>query len=157
MNMTNTKDIASNGIAVAAVLAAVIVSMLLSETTALAQVADGPVPTYGGSANLPSLAKLFRADGDALNIRRSLATLDSMAAVASHGTNQVLIVRGSRSPVIRKLAGGILGALGGFFAGGFLGAKIEGDCACDDPGLRGFQIGAPVGAVAGGILGAWFF
>jgi hypothetical protein len=51
--------------------------------------------------------------------------------------------------------GALVGAAGGFFAGGYLGAKIEGDgCHCDDPGLKGFLIGAPVGAVAGGILGS---
>jgi len=41
----------------------------------------------------------------------------------------------------------------GLFAGGFLGAKLEPDCNCDDPGLQGFVIGAPIGAIAGGILG----
>ena len=55
----------------------------------------------------------------------------------------------------RIVAGSIVGGVGGFFAGGFLGAHIEGDrCNCDDPGLRGFLIGAPIGAVAGGIVGA---
>ena len=54
----------------------------------------------------------------------------------------------------RIVAGAILGSVGGFFAGGFLGAHIEGDrCNCDDPGVRGFLIGAPIGAVAGGIVG----
>ena len=57
----------------------------------------------------------------------------------------------------RIVAGAIAGGVGGFFAGGFLGAHIEGDrCDCDDPGVRGFLIGAPIGAVAGGILGAKF-
>ena len=42
----------------------------------------------------------------------------------------------------------------GFFAGGYIGAWIEGDrCHCDDPGLKGVLIGAPIGAVIGGILG----
>jgi hypothetical protein len=55
----------------------------------------------------------------------------------------------------RIVAGAIAGSVGGFFAGGFLGAHIEGDrCDCDDPGVRGFLIGAPIGAVAGGIFGA---
>ena len=55
------------------------------------------------------------------------------------------------------VAGAIGGGVAGFFAGGFLGAHIEGDrCDCDDPGVRGFLIGAPIGAVAGGILGAKF-
>jgi len=57
----------------------------------------------------------------------------------------------------RTIIGAIVGGVGGFFAGGFLGAHIEGDrCNCDDPGVRGFLIGAPIGAVAGGIVGAKF-
>jgi hypothetical protein len=54
----------------------------------------------------------------------------------------------------RKVFGAAVGAAGGFFGGGYLGAAIEGDrCHCDDPGLKGAVIGAPVGAVVGGILG----
>jgi hypothetical protein len=57
----------------------------------------------------------------------------------------------------RIVAGAILGGVGGFFTGGFLGAHIEGDrCNCDDPGVVGFLIGAPIGAVAGAIAGARF-
>jgi len=57
----------------------------------------------------------------------------------------------------RIFAGAIAGAVGGFFAGGFLGAHIEGDrCDCDDPGVRGFLIGAPTGAVLGAIAGGKF-
>jgi hypothetical protein len=57
----------------------------------------------------------------------------------------------------RVIAGAIIGGVGGFFAGGFLGAHIEGDrCNCDDPGVRGFLIGAPIGAVAASIVGAKF-
>jgi hypothetical protein len=56
----------------------------------------------------------------------------------------------------RKVLGGVIGAVGGFFGGGILGAKLEPDCNCDDPGFRGALIGAPVGAVIGGILGAKF-
>jgi hypothetical protein len=57
----------------------------------------------------------------------------------------------------RIVAGAIAGSVAGFFAGGLLGAHIEGDrCDCDDPGVRGFLIGAPIGAVAGGIVGAKF-
>jgi hypothetical protein len=38
--------------------------------------------------------------------------------------------------------------------GGYIGARIEGDrCRCDDPGLAGFIIGAPIGAIAGGVVG----
>ena len=57
----------------------------------------------------------------------------------------------------RVVAGAAVGAVAGFFAGGYLGAAIDGDCGgCDDPGLKGALIGAPVGAVTGGILGGKF-
>ena len=48
-------------------------------------------------------------------------------------------------------------AVGGFFAGGYLGHAIENKfapCGCDDPGLEGALIGAPSGAIAGGIIAA---
>jgi hypothetical protein len=47
-----------------------------------------------------------------------------------------------------------IGAGAGLLAGGYLGAKIEGDrCHCDDPGLAGFLIGGSIGAVVGGVIG----
>jgi hypothetical protein len=65
---------------------------------------------------------------------------------------------GRRRSTGRKVLGGVIGAVGGFFGGGYLGAAIEGNgCHCDDPGLKGALIGAPVGAVAGAILGAKLF
>jgi len=57
----------------------------------------------------------------------------------------------------RIVAGAAVGATAGFFADGYLGAWIDGDCGgCDDPGLKGALIGAPIGAVVGGILGGKF-
>jgi hypothetical protein len=48
-----------------------------------------------------------------------------------------------------------LGAFGGFWEGGALGAHLDGtSCGCDDPGLRGFLVGAPIGAITGGSI-AW--
>jgi hypothetical protein len=45
-----------------------------------------------------------------------------------------------------------LAGLGGFFAGGYIGAAIEGDrCNCDDPGLQGALIGFPIGTAAAAI------
>lgn len=65
--------------------------------------------------------------------------------------------RGRRRSPGRVIAGAAVGAAGGFFAGAYLGAAIDGDCGgCDDPGFKGFLIGAPIGAVAGGILGGKF-
>ena len=63
-----------------------------------------------------------------------------------------------QSPSIgHKIAGAAIGAVGGFFLGGYTGARLEPDCDCDDPGLQGFLIGAPIGAIVGGVLGAKFF
>ena len=76
-----------------------------------------------------------------------------------NGVARVQRPRDQRSErgLARKVFGALVGAAGGFFAGGYLGATIEGDrCHCDDPGLKGAVIGAPVGAVAGGILG-WHY
>ena len=67
------------------------------------------------------------------------------------------ITPSDRRTKTRTILGAIVGATGGFFAGGYTGAWIEGDsCHCDDPGLKGALIGAPIGAVAGGILGGLF-
>jgi hypothetical protein len=87
-------------------------------------------------------------------IRRSLEKLDYDSLIAEE--SQTRPTR-RRSSVGRKILGGALGGVGGFFAGGYIGAKIDGPCDCDDPGFKGFLIGAPIGAVAGAILGAKFF
>ena len=88
------------------------------------------------------------------SIRRSLEKLDYRSLTLE----EVQAQPSSQRSVGRKILGGALGAFGGFFAGGYIGAKIEGDCGgCDDPGLKGAVIGAPIGAVVGGILGAKFF
>ena len=88
------------------------------------------------------------------SIRRSLERLDYKSLTLE----EVQAQPPCRRPVGRKILGGALGAVGGFFAGGYIGAKIDGDCGgCDDPGFLGAVIGAPIGAVVGGILGAKFF
>ena len=95
------------------------------------------------------------------NIRRSAATFDYMGGTAPFRFGAPAFQtasQGSRRSVGRKVLGGAIGGVGGFFGGGFLGAAIEGDrCDCDDPGLLGFLIGAPVGAAVGAILGVKFF
>ena len=62
--------------------------------------------------------------------------------------------RSALRPPLQRVARAIGFGILGFFLGGIVGAKIEGDCACDDPGLEGIVIGAPIGAVVGVILGA---
>jgi hypothetical protein len=53
-------------------------------------------------------------------------------------------------------AGAVVGAVGGLFLGGLVGAAVENNvhpCRCDDPGLMGALVGMPVGAIGGGVLG----
>lgn len=80
-------------------------------------------------------------------------------ALLSHrraGRDQAPSNQGKRT-LRQRILGAAVGAAGGFFAGGYTGAWIEGDgCHCDDPGLKGALIGAPIGAVAGGILGGLY-
>ena len=54
---------------------------------------------------------------------------------------------------LKRAVGGLVGGVGGFMVGGLVGSKLEPSCGCDDPGLRGFLIGAPIGAALGAIAG----
>ncbi len=93
-------------------------------------------------------------------IRHSVRTFDygDLVPPGAAGASLQAASSGRRRSVGRRILGGAIGATAGFFAGGYLGAAIEGDrCHCDDPGLKGVLIGAPIGAVTGGILGALFF
>jgi hypothetical protein len=83
-------------------------------------------------------------------VREALATPHAQFLIAQKWN-------GSSTPRLhrtaRKAAWGILGGVGGFFAGGLIGAAVEPDCHCDDPGLKGFIIGAPIGAALGAMAG----
>ncbi|MGH9411972.1 MAG: hypothetical protein ACRD1V_21255 [Vicinamibacterales bacterium] len=62
------------------------------------------------------------------------------------------------SPLGEKIAAGVLGGIGGFYAGLFAGYGIDRGifrCECDDPGLRGAVIGGFSGAALGSWLGVW--
>ena len=83
--------------------------------------------------------------------QQSIVTVAPLQRAASRPARR----QDSRGPG-RIIAGAAVGALAGFFAGGYIGAGLEPDCNCDDPGLKGFLIGAPTGAVVGGILGGKF-
>jgi len=49
----------------------------------------------------------------------------------------------SKASVARKMVGSVIGLFAGVYLGGKVGAAIEGDrCRCDDPGLKGWLIGA---------------
>jgi hypothetical protein len=79
---------------------------------------------------------------------------DANTRVRSIGNFQPRLGQQTRlHPGPRKVAGAVIGVVGGLFAGGLIGASLDRNCRCDDPGLQGFVIGAPIGAVAGGVLG----
>jgi len=95
-----------------------------------------------------------------VNLRQYIASADFGYVVISEAKAPAFQATGSRRQrsTTRKVIGTIVGGVGGFFGGGFLGAAIEGDrCDCDDPGFVGFLIGAPTGAAVGAILGYKFF
>ena len=130
---------------------AMLAAMFLFASHASAQSRTGSVAAPFSFANLVNSGRLASdAHGREPQVLWAAPrALDQSKAAASSGRHR---------SVGRKVLGAAIGAVGGLFAGGYLGAKIEGDsCHCDDPGLMGALIGAPVGAVTGGILGAKFF
>jgi hypothetical protein len=133
---------------------AVAAVVLLSASTARAEMLLRPDAIQVVTPVIPrATAPTALASQQPLSIRRSIEKLDVALA-----TTAVQAQSSRRRSVGRKVLGGAVGAVGGLFAGGFIGAKIEGDsCHCDDPGLMGALIGAPIGAIVGGILGATFF
>ena len=148
-------------------MALVVTPLFLFEGSASAQVTVGWVAASLSSDELPlpevelrADATRQRADRTLQPIRDSLSRMDygRIAGQSVASASVQTAASGRKRSVMRRVLGGAIGATGGLFAGGFLGAAIEGDrCNCDDPGLMGALIGAPVGAVTGGILGALFF
>jgi hypothetical protein len=126
----------------------------ITATVVLLSMSAGPAEAQVGDVNRQRSETLSAA---APGIRKSAAAYDygSVSPGTPQSVNAVQASSGNRRRSVgRIVAGAAVGAVGGFFGGGFLGAVIEGDkCHCDDPGLLGAVIGAPIGAVAGGILG----
>ena len=104
----------------------------------------------------PDTFRPDRAKSLKLDFRSAPGAFSEVARNTSAGQPSKAAFQTRKHSTARKIIGAAVGAFGGFFLGGYAGAAIEGDrCNCDDPGLQGFLIGAPVGAVAGGIFGAW--
>ena len=61
--------------------------------------------------------------------------------------------RSSPYNLAQRVTAAVVMGFAGFWVGGKFGATLEGNCSCDDPGLQGFVIGAPIGAAAGVTLG----
>jgi hypothetical protein len=72
---------------------------------------------------------------------------------AVRGTRAQRLRRSSGYTMPQRVAAAVVMGFAGFYVGGKFGAAIEGNCGCDDPGLKGFLIGAPIGAAAGATLG----
>ena len=150
----------------ARLMALVVTPLFVFEGTASAQVIVSSIAaTSPGSAELPEAemhAETLRQPTHRTfqPIRDSISRVDygRIAGQRVTAASVQSAASGRKRSVARRVIGGAIGATGGLFAGGYLGAVIEGDrCHCDDPGLMGALIGAPVGAVTGGILGALFF
>lgn len=149
------------GVRVGLLATVTFVSILsVGSTNADAQVAQRSIVVVDSEASGPTIS-FRRLDvdlGPLTLLPAKGARAATLLAVRSDKSLQVptSTQRGARGRSKKRIvAGAIVGSVGGFFAGGFLGAHIEGDrCNCDDPGVRGFLIGAPIGAVTGGILGA---
>lgn len=101
--------------------------------------------------------------GPALTLRHARLSADTVLAPKITLDTRALRLPAAAEPRRRQVRSkakralwAAVGGAGGFFGGAFLGAALEPDCNCDDPGFRGFLIGAPVGAATGAILG-WKF
>ena len=115
--------------------AAIVLVSLLASTPALAQTQATPPPVE---------SKAFRA---------SIASVKFDSASAEKASASRPVIRQAKKMGTGERIGWTaLAGLGGFFAGGYIGAAIEGDsCQCDDPGLKGALIGMPIGAAAAAI------
>ena len=112
---------------------AIVLMCLLASTPALAQTASPPV--------------------DSRTFRASITTVKfNTASVEKPSASAPKIRRAGKMGTGERIGWTALAGLGGFFAGGYIGAAIEGDrCNCDDPGLQGALIGFPIGTAAAAI------
>jgi len=117
---------------------------MFRSTILLALCLSVSAPAFAQSATQSVDIREFRASIAAVRFDAPSGTVGSDAAVAR-------VPRREMGTGKRILWTSIAG-LGGFFAGGYIGAAIEGDsCNCDDPGFKGFLIGLPIGTAAAAI------
>ena len=69
------------------------------------------------------------------------------------GFRQARPQRNSHVSLGARITVAALMGLAGAAIGVKLGARLEGDCRCDDPGMKGALIGMPIGAVTGVAFG----
>jgi predicted phage tail protein len=113
------------------------------------------VPPAGGEMVHPDNADalhlsrpVFSAEMFSGRERTDRLRLDYQSAIGSVTTPEITrtaskvqvpgtsALRNRKHSTVRQIVGAAVGAVGGFFLGGFAGAAIEGDsCNCDDPGF----------------------
>src|SRR5262249_19887438 len=106
----------------------------------------------------PTMAQDLQLAAPSVNLRAAIQNLPpTIGVVASRQTAlqpSIVFPFPRHSRVARRAIVG-LATLGGMVAGTYLGTHIENryfPCHCDDPGLKGFLIGAPAGAIAAGVV-----
>jgi len=123
---------------------AVLVALTCSSVTGVSEARERP-------DGKPATARTFQAA-----VREAGRTLVKDRARTAMRAGQGPARRTSTPPggVARGalIAGGVVA---GMYAGAQVGAALEGDCQCDDPGMRGALIGMPIGGVLGGLAVAW--
>ena len=104
-------------------------------------------------ASAPALAQTASPHVDAPTFRRSITTVKFDTASAEKlSASRPVIRQAKKMGTGERIGWTALAGLGGFFAGAYIGAAIEGDsCQCDDPGFKGALTGMPIGAAAAAI------
>lgn len=115
--------------------AAILLVCLLASTPALAQTQATAPPVESKTIR----ASITTVKFDTASTEKASASAPKIRQAGKMGTGE-------------RIGWTALAGLGGFFAGGYIGAAIEGDsCQCDDPGLKGALTGMPIGAAAAAI------
>jgi len=136
------------------VCVAVVATALLSAGEAQAQERSEPGAGLASAAERPAPERPATVD-----FREALRTFDySTMAVAPQTAppaSQAKAEPRKRSHG-RQTVGVVLGAVGGFFAGAFIGGAIDSQRRSSD-GMAGVLFGAPIGALTFAILGGKYF
>jgi hypothetical protein len=118
-----------------------------------------PVPASAGATLiLTFVAGIDLAQADPVR-KTSAGPLQQSIARIQAGQLRVHLFQSTKPrPRVHRSARRVIyagiGAFAGFVAGGYVGVKIEGNrCRCDEPGLTGFIIGAPIAMIVGGVIG----